>query len=405
MKETAEEVSLYIHIPFCISKCAYCDFFSQPYKKDLLLPLLGKYINAFSNEIAFRLADFNVKKIQTIYIGGGTPSLLSAENFIRLFDFIKSSGKLTSDAEITVEVNPDDVNQKLLETLQACGVNRISCGIQSMNDAALKKAFRRADYKTNQQALTLFQQYWKGQLSLDLISGLPLDDEKSLIKSLEEICSVNPDHISLYSLTIEDNTPFGRQLASGQLNYDFDWADKLWLTGRDFLEEQGYKWYEVSNFCRPGKECKHNLSYWTHKNYIGCGSGACGTVYQDDGEGIRWTNSNNISEYIDYWMQTSSANENQRPEENKLPQILETIDKDTSEFEFFMMGLRKILGIRDADFMKIFQHELPEKFLQLFKTWEDKGLCQKRKLDDGMLEYAMSRQGMLFLNRFLEELC
>ena len=396
-------ISLYIHIPYCISKCAYCDFFSRPSLTPQTTYIPEEYLTALCNEISYRIQLYKIEKVRTVYVGGGTPSLLNKKQLEKLFQQINKYKM--SQAEVTVEVNPDDVNIALLETLNACGVTRLSCGIQTMNDAALQKACRRADAKTNQKALQLLKNEWKGELSIDLISGLPEDNEESLLQSLESIIAVNPCHISLYSLTIEEKTPFGRQVEKGDLEYDFDAADKLWLRGRDYLEQKGYKWYEVSNFCLTGKECLHNLTYWTHKSYLGCGSGACGTVYQNDGEGIRWINSKNISEYINYWTQTSSANENQRPEENKLPQTSETIDKDTSEFEFFMMGLRKIQGIGDADFMKIFQHELPEKFLQLFRTWEDKGLCQKRKLDDGTLEYAMSSQGMLFLNRFLEELC
>ena len=376
------ESSLYIHIPFCISKCAYCDFFSKPYKA-----VPDSYIDALCNEIGFRISEYNIKKLKTIYIGGGTPSLLTENQLKKIFSKIKSSVELASDIEITIEVNPDDVTETLLRALFDCGVTRISCGIQSMNDSVLKKACRRADVQTNKNAMEIISQKWKGEVSYDLISGLPGESEESLIAGLNELCLYKPDHISLYSLTIEENTPFGKQLAAGNLDYDFDYADKLWLAGRDFLEAQGYKWYEVSNFCLPGKECRHNLVYWNHGNYIGCGSGACGTVYKPDGSGFRWTNNSDIDEYI-------------KVQNGQPPQSSENIELETSQFEFFMMGLRKTIGISEKEYKETFICDLPEKFLSLFNAWKEKGLCTLTQ--DG--RYAMSREGMLFLNRFLEEL-
>lgn len=388
--------SLYIHIPFCLSKCAYCDFFSRPQINAGLQSVPQSYIEALCKEIAFRLSENKVSCINTIYVGGGTPSLLAPDQFLQLFKTIRINSVLASDAEITVEVNPDDLTSQFLTVLAECGVNRISCGIQSMKNQALKKACRRADARTNRKALALLASNWKGQLSLDFISGLPEDDEESLLSSLKEACDLNPSHISLYSLTIEENTPFGKQLQEGTLAYDFDKADALWLAGRDFLESQGYEWYEVSNFCRPEKACRHNLCYWSHGDYIGAGSGATGTLYKKDGAGFRWTNSINIEEYIDFWLEPKGG--------EGIPQITENIDFSTSEFEFFMMGLRKLRGILDSDFEKIFGKPLPESFCQTFEHYEKKGLCVRRSGEEGTY-YAMSREGILFLNRFLEELC
>lgn len=409
MKEIS---SLYIHIPFCISKCAYCDFFSKPYTS-----VPDTYISALCNEISYRIKLHKVRELKTIYIGGGTPSLLSGQQFQQLFDHIKSCVTLSADAEVTVEVNPDDVSKALLETLWHCGVNRISCGIQSMNDSALKTACRRADSSANKNALLLLRDFWKGDLSVDLISGLPCDDEKSLEKSLETMCEIKPSHISLYSLTIEEETPFGKALDSGKLSYDFDKADKLWLFGRDFLEAHNYKWYEVSNFCLEGKECRHNLTYWTHRDYLGCGSGGTGTVYFEDGSALRWTNTTDIEKYLSFWIRAgdcdSSACGGDAGDDvvcgvSKLCEIQneEKITPDLSEFEFFMMELRKTKGFLEEEYKSIFRSPLPQKFLYLFEKWEKNGLCVRRKNEGGGGDrYFMSREGMLFLNRFLEELC
>lgn len=399
--------SLYIHIPFCISKCAYCDFFSRPYGS-----VPGDYLAALCNEISYRIQLYNISNLKTIYIGGGTPSLLTENQFQVLFNHIKACVALSSDVEVTVEVNPDDVSEGFLENLRSCGVNRISCGIQSMNYLALKTACRRAGCDANRNALSLLKNYWQGDLSVDLISGLPGDDETTLTKSLEEICKIKPSHISLYSLTIEDETLFGKQYNSGKLVYDFDQADKLWLCGRDYLETQGYKWYEVSNFCLERKECRHNLAYWTHSDYLGCGSGGTGTVYKADASALRWTNTTDINKYISFW---NFDGEGKIINGNKInPAVLaklsevqaeEKIDSEISEFEFFMMELRKTDGFEETQFKRIFSKELPEKFLCLFEKWEKKGLCVRQKVEGSGVRYFMSREGMLFLNRFLEELC
>ncbi|SFI51417.1 oxygen-independent coproporphyrinogen-3 oxidase [Treponema bryantii] len=396
-------MSLYIHIPFCISKCAYCDFFSKPYPE-----VYDDYIDALCNELEYRFSLYKISRLNTIYIGGGTPSLLKPHQFQKLFEKIRNCVQINTDTEITVEVNPDDVREEFLKILSGCGVNRISCGIQSMNNAALNKACRRADAETNKRALELLRDSWDGEVSLDLISGLPEDDEEALINSLTQVCSINPSHVSLYSLTIEETTPFGKQLENGTLSYDFDKADKLWLAGRDFLLTHGYQWYEVSNFCKPGKECRHNLTYWNHKNYLGAGSGATGTVYNKDGSGFRWTNTTDVDAYITYWLNAIPESKNKEVTERnrrglplELPQLSESIDLPTSEFEFFMMGLRKLTGISEGEFEAAFGKKLPEQFVSLFTKWEKRGLCVRRP--DGRL--CMSRQGILFLNRFLEELC
>ena len=385
------EASLYIHIPFCVSKCAYCDFFSKPYNS-----VPDSYVRSLCNEIAFRSDEFKIKKINTIYIGGGTPSLLTPAQFKTLFSKIRETVQLSPDAEISVEINPDDVCEALLEALEECGVTRLSCGIQSLCEKSLKKACRRADARINKKAMELIGRLWKGEVSYDLISGLPFETEDSLIEGLTEICSHKPDHISLYSLTLEENTPFGKQLEKGELKYDFDFADKLWLCGRDFLEAQGYNWYEVSNFCLDEKECRHNLVYWNHKNYLGCGSGACGTVYENDGTGFRWTNSTDINEYCKCWLSAREAESNSAVP----PQTSEIIDLQTSQFEFFMMGLRKLSGVSEEEYKAYFGTTFPGHFIYLFDKWQERGLCVKN--ENG--RYAMSREGMLYLNRFLEEL-
>ena len=233
-----QDFALYIHIPFCISKCSYCDFFSITECGE---EKLEKYIDSLCKEIDFRLHGFDYTNmngvsgrdgvIKSIYIGGGTPSLLKEKHFEKIFNTVKRlcTPLVVNDCEITVELNPDDVSVELMRALWKIGVNRISVGMQSMNDEVLKNVRRRAGRKENLEALKIISKEWKGIFSLDLISALPLETMESFEKGLKEVIQYNPHHISLYSLTIEEETPLGKQLADGLIDYDFDFADKMWL--------------------------------------------------------------------------------------------------------------------------------------------------------------------------------
>lgn len=393
--------SLYIHIPFCISKCSYCDFFSIKCTgfnfSTSRIP--DSYITSLINELKFRIKNYESKECKSVYIGGGTPSLLTQNQFTSIFDFIKKELELTKDYEFTVELNPDDVTEELLQFLNASIINRISLGIQSLDDSVLKFVKRRAGKKENLNAINLIEKFWKKEVSYDLISALPLEKEKSFLENLDFICSKKPAHISLYSLTVEEETELGKEIFSSRLDYDFEKADSMWLNGKKLLEKRGYHQYEISNFCLKGKECRHNLTYWNHQDYIGAGSGGTGTVYNQDGSGIRWTNIKDIEKYIKAWekynQSTSIADSD--------CQITEKIERDTSKFEFFMMGLRKNAGISDAEYKSVFNEEMPLSVVNLFKKWQKKKLSEIETQGEDT-RYYLNSKGLLFLNQFLEQM-
>lgn len=376
---------LYIHIPFCISKCAYCDFFSRPFSS-----VPDAYVSALCNELDFRLK--NADAPETIYIGGGTPSLLFSEQLQKIISHIP----MDNIREFTVEVNPDDVTEKLLRSFQDAGVTRISCGVQSFNDQVLHFVNRRAKREQVLNALENFEKYWEGELSLDLISGLPYETEESFMEGLRKVVDSKANHLSLYSLTIEDETPLGKMVEEGIWDYDFEKADSMWLKGRDFLESCGYSQYEVSNFCKDGKYSLHNMAYWDHKSYIGCGSGATGTFYKEDGTALRWTNTSRLETYISFWNNTAKKY-------SGIPEDKEDLDRETEKFEFFMMGLRTIKGIKEQDFRNVFGESLPENFITLFKDWSKKDLAEVYAEKGGRV-FTLGKKGILFLNRFLTEL-
>lgn len=383
------KTSLYIHIPFCRSKCSYCDFFSVACGEK---SVPDEYISSLCNEIKIRKAENKIDFFETVYIGGGTPSLLTPTQLSAILKEV-FSGLNAVPEEITIEANPDDISRELLEEFYSCGITRISCGVQSFNDSALQNVKRRGNEKIILRALELIKKCWKGTFSADLISGLPFENQKSFIKTLDELLKFRPEHISVYSLTIEEETPLGKSFFSGKVDYDFENADKIWISGRDFLLKNGYGQYEVSNFCLPGFECQHNLAYWRQKDYVGCGGGGTGTFYGKNA--VRFTNAADIQKYILFWKNADSS--------KNAPVTREELSVETQAFEFFMMGLRTLSGVSREDYKRRFDLDFPEKFAEVFERWMKKGLCGVKEIS-GEHFYSMNENGILFLNRFLEEI-
>ncbi len=397
-------VSLYIHIPFCVSKCAYCDFFS---KTDL--SSIDLYVDSLVNEIKFRLKNSD-QKIKTIYIGGGTPSLLTIQQLLKIQNAIESVCNFESDLEFTIEVNPDDIDEDYIDKLKKSKINRISCGIQSMSNKVLEFSNRRSRKEQNLTALSLLQNTWNKNFSIDLICGLPEETEQSFLQGLRKILSFNPNHISMYSLTVEDETPLGNLINKGKIEYDYDFSDALWLKSKEILENAGYFQYEVSNFAKPGFESKHNLTYWNHQTYVGVGSGATGTIYFDGGEGFRYTNTTDIFKYIKFWNnQKTIYNFNDFDKRNSNLKFLkdiqdeEFIDLETSKIEYFMMGLRKISGINSCEYFDIFGSNISPLIIETFEKWQKKGLCKISKLNENV-NYTLGKTGIIYLNKFLTEI-
>lgn len=362
------------------------------------------YINALCNEISFRLKEQNNKNtiIKTIYFGGGTPSLLNEKQINKITSTIKAFD-ISPDCEFTFEVNPDDVTVELLRTLEAGGVNRLSVGLQSFSDTVLKSIHRRADSTINEAALSLILENWKGIISADLICALPYETKTTMLEGLKKLVDNKVPHISFYSLCVEEETPLGKKILNNTIDYDQDFADSLWLEGRNFLLKSGYIEYEVSNFCLKGYECLHNMTYWTHQSYLGFGAGAAGTMYNKDGSALRTTNTTELEKYISFWDRDFSADNEWQSQ--AAPVISENITVETSQFEFFMMGLRLLQGVSLKHYKKLFGATVPQKVLKIFQKLEKKGLCVIKKASGQKEEdIILTTQGMLFLNQILVEL-
>jgi oxygen-independent coproporphyrinogen-3 oxidase len=376
--------SLYIHIPFCTRKCTYCDFFSVPSPNNLESSLLPGFIASISDELDSRFSVFNIQNVKSLYIGGGTPSLLSADTIEKLAQAIRThipSG-ISSDIEWTIEANPEDLSPGWLDACARSGINRISTGIQTLSVQSFAAIGRRGSVQQNLKALELLSQYWQKPYSVDLISGLPFQTQKTLLSDISTVSSYSPHHISLYALTLEQGTQMAQQVLSGAIEIPKDEdADLLWINGRDRLEDTGYMQYEVSNFSKPGYECVHNMTYWNLESYIGIGPGATGSITRED-TATRYTNTCDIEE----WMHNPGSTES------------ETIDRNSFMLENLMMGFRKKQGLSLTEFKKRFSCDLENIIPRTLAKWTESGHAHIEQ-DSVML----TRDGLLLLNKFLSD--
>jgi oxygen-independent coproporphyrinogen-3 oxidase len=267
----APSAGLYIHIPFCHHHCLYCDFYSE-----IASPGdIDRYIMAVCEEAIKRRAEYSGYRYGTIFLGGGTPSILSSLQMKLLFDRIRSFMRFDSDAEITVECNPSSVNRRLLESYRGQGINRISLGVQSFSDTKLRRLGRIHDAKQAVAAFDLIRKAGFDNASIDLIYGLPDQNVADWIADINSAVALGPEHISAYNLIVEDNTPFDELYKIGKLMLPSDSIQsQMYDSLNERLANAGYARYEISNFARPSFACRHNLKYWHLEPYIGLGPAA-----------------------------------------------------------------------------------------------------------------------------------
>ncbi|HNY20677.1 MAG TPA: radical SAM family heme chaperone HemW [Treponemataceae bacterium] len=380
--------SLYIHVPYCLKKCDYCDFYSVPSSRD---SGFSPYIETVVKEIASRKRLFGVDRWSTVYVGGGSPSLLSPMDIRALSEGIRPD--LANDGEgateWTIEANPEDLSLDWLRACEESGINRLSLGLQSLRDPALAAIGRRGSAALNLAALELAAANWNGRLSVDFIAGLPGLTDGELTDDLRRALEYGPDHVSLYSLTIEEGTPLSKRILAKSIEMpDEDAAAAQWIAGRDYLESNGLLQYEVSNFARPGCESRHNLTYWTLQSYVGVGPGATGTIRREK-ESFRYTDNRDIAA----WMRDPTANTDN-----------ESISAVDTLAEAILMGFRLTRGVDRNAFKDRFDVDLATKIKKTAIKWQKKGL-----LEVSETRMNLNQEGLLVLNRFLvdclEELC
>ncbi|MDO5400046.1 MAG: radical SAM family heme chaperone HemW [Eubacteriales bacterium] len=372
-------LGLYIHVPFCRSKCQYCDFYSLATKED---KLVDGYLDAVCDHIkeAGELAPNY--KVDTIYFGGGTPTFFGADGLAVILTTIRRNFDVDNAAEITFEANPDSVSDRLLHRLKAEGFNRVSLGIQSDDDEMLKKLGRPHTYA---QAVTAYHRIRKAgfrNISIDLMYGLPGQDLMDWQETLDNVLRLNPEHISCYALKIEEGTPFCQIKENLNLPGDEEQAD-MYLAAVETLRGRGFRQYEISNFCRKGLVSKHNMKYWTGGEYLGFGPSA-----SSDFAGKRYTLTRDLQKYI-----TGIRDGGDIIDE------LQEIPLRERAGEYLMLRLRTNLGIDREEYEKLFLLPFEPLEIELEKR---RRLYHATQTDQG--RWVLTPKGYLVSNDIITDL-
>ncbi|MDR3170488.1 MAG: radical SAM family heme chaperone HemW [Treponema sp.] len=372
--------SLYIHVPFCAGACDYCDFYSVPVAPED--PRINRYIDTLLAEGEDRINRFSVNRIPSVYIGGGTPSLLGASGIGRLLQGIATFWN-EAPQEITVEANPESADEAFLEACGEGGVTRLSLGVQSFHEPSRRAVGRVGAGAVLHERLQLIAERFPQAFSVDLITGLPFQDTYRLQEDIEKALAYKPGHVSLYDLTVEPGTPLEMNARSHLP--DRDEADQLWIAGRDTLEQAGYQQYEVSNFALPGNRSRHNIRYWRMENWLGLGPAASGTLIDDEtGTGRRFTNQADVDNYVASAYQEIGGLVHEEP-----------LDRHTLMEETFLMGFRYIEGPDRSLFKKRFRLSIEACIPETLAAWRNQGLVGP--------EPALTKEGLLFLDLFLQD--
>lgn len=332
-----KEIGIYIHIPFCKSKCIYCDFNSFAQKDDCIEP----YIKAVKKEIKEYAKKNEDILVKTIYIGGGTPSYIKEKYIKDLLETIKENFEILPNAEVSIEVNPGTVNRRKLDCYYKVGINRLSIGLQSTNDKLLKLMGRVHDFEDFLETVRLANTVGFSNINADCMIGLPTQTIYDVEETLNVLINLRLTHISVYSLIVEEGTPLEKKITSGELKLPDEEIERYmyWFAKRK-LEENGYLHYEISNFARPLFRCKHNLDCWNQKEYKGFGVSA--SSYEN---GVRYTNISSIEKYIKN-VEAGKFKENYIVEEKQ--------DREAMMKEYMLLGLRKITGVNITEFRRKF---------------------------------------------------
>lgn len=377
------KTSIYIHIPFCISKCKYCDFASYPSK----IKYQNEYFNALKNEIRiFKSNETREMEIETIYIGGGTPSLVDSKYIVEVLEYIKSNFNCENTKEISIEMNPNTVTKEKILAYKKIGINRFSLGLQTTNDELLSSIGRVHTYSDFLNAIEIMKKENIDNINVDLIYNLPNQKIKDVLLDIEKIANLKVNHISFYSLTLMEGTIFYKEYKEGKLILpDEDTERDMYHEGILQLEKFGYNQYEISNFSLKNSECLHNIVYWKTLPYIGFGLGA--HSYFD---GKRFGNQVLFDSYLE------KADENTKPIDSL---TIEIIEEKEAVFEYLMLGLRMNKGIKLNEFEKRFDKKISEEYKIIFQKLSHEGLITIEV--DG---YKLTLKGIDLSNYVFEKL-
>ncbi|MDO5001338.1 MAG: radical SAM family heme chaperone HemW [Eubacteriales bacterium] len=326
----AKRLGVYIHIPFCASKCGYCDFYSLS-GCDHMMP---DYQDALIDHIEESAQSLKSYEVDSVYFGGGTPSFYGADRIVEIFNTLKLNGNVRLDSEVTVECNPDSTSLNALKLLREEGVNRLSLGVQSANNDLLKLIGRRHNFQQVKRSMQDARDAGFENISLDLIYGLPSQSKSDWAETLARIIELHPEHISCYGLKLEEGTPMYERYKGSPILPDDDEQADMYFYAADVLERYGYKQYEISNFAAKGFESKHNLKYWNLDDYMGFGPGAHSCVGN-----LRYSFVKDLKQYISGVARGVSIIDEYRQ-----------IDPLERAVEYIMLGMRTSNGISEHDY-------------------------------------------------------
>ena len=374
-----KDLGLYIHIPFCVKKCEYCDFLSWNAGEEER----QQYVAALLSEIESYREFAKGYRVSTIFIGGGTPSVLLPKQMEDILQKIYEIFELERRPEITIEVNPGTVDEEKLQCYKENGVNRLSMGLQSVKDEKLRLLGRIHTYQEFVESYELARKAGFDNISIDLISSVPGQTLQEWKEELETAAAQNPEHISVYQLIIEEGTPFYEKYAEHpELLPDEETSREIYLWTGKFLKEAGYEQYEISNYAKPGKESRHNLKYWERGDYLGLGLGAASMV-----RNIRMSNTKDMKTYLERCDKPKTMRED-----------VQFLEEPRQMEEFMFLGLRKTRGVSKKEFRRIFGREMDMVYEKALHKCLENGMLLEHK--DRIF---LSEEGTLLSNMVLSE--
>lgn len=378
MATTDPTLGLYVHIPFCVKKCAYCDFYSVPYRAETA----RAYVDALIAQIRGNAAFGRDRTVDTVYFGGGTPSLLAAGEIPRILAALRETFSVSPDAEITLEANPGTLDRAKLDSFRAAGIDRLSIGMQSACDEELKTLSRIHTRNEFETAFFSAREAGFDNISVDIMYGLPCQTENRLSDTVDYALSLMPEHISLYGLKIEPETPFGRDPGITALLPDDDAQAEMYLKSAEKLEKAGLFQYEISNFAKKGRESRHNLRYWQSRDYLGFGPAAYSFA-----DGKTFSYPRDLTRFL-----ASGGNE-------PLGENAETLTENERATQFVMLALRTSYGVDPAEYRRRFGRDFENEYGERLKPFREAGFVRS---EDG--RFFLSREGMLVSNAILSEI-
>lgn len=375
----SKNLQLYVHIPFCVKKCSYCDFLSFTSAKSTQM----NYADALIREIEFYGPQMDDYTVNTIYIGGGTPSWLDEDKMVEIIDAIYTYFDVSPGAEVSMECNPGTITASKLDKYRKVGVNRLSIGLQSADDDELKILGRVHTFEEFVKTYEMARKAGFANINVDLISGVPYQTAEKFLHTLQKVVRLRPEHISAYSLMIEKGTPFYDLYKSDAAKQESgmpteilpteDEVYRIYKMTQQYLAKAGYEQYEISNYAHSGFECEHNIGYWTRENYLGLGLGAASLV-----ENVRYSNTTDLDQYMKICQDIKWVDYMQDEADSvtgtNLHASVEAVSRKAQMEEFMFLGLRMNCGVTRAKFQNTFGISIDGIYKNVFDYLKAEGL-------------------------------